>query len=120
MSCFELPIAEKHETPPPFCQTVVQINLPEHELPTAHETVCNEAPAQPSPDVEGAGFVHVRVRLLVPIPQETEHGDHDVQSDQLPSTIKPEEEEIENCVIKCILREGNIFHHITTLVSNVV
>jgi len=43
-------------------------------------------PMQERPESEGAGFVHVRVLVVIPWPQVTEHWSQDCHVVQLPST----------------------------------
>lgn len=39
-------------------------------------------PTQSFPPCDGAGFVHIRARVFIPLPQVLEHGDQRIQSDQ--------------------------------------
>ena len=53
-----------------------------------HDSVFLSEPVQPVPPFLGAGFVQVRVFVLVPPPQDLEHGPYDDHGERPPLTEK--------------------------------
>jgi hypothetical protein len=54
-----------------------------------HACVCELAPTQLFPPLAGAGFVHVRLRVRVPLPHVTEHDPNAPHADHTPCTTGP-------------------------------
>ena len=63
----------------PICRA---INIPAQGL-FAHDLLSSKSPEQVLPEYDGSGLVQVRVRVLVPLPQDT------VQSDQSDQSVSP-------------------------------
>ena len=57
-------------------------------------------PSQLAPPLLGAGLVHVRSCVLIPIPQVTEHSPTSIQSDHIPFTG--------GAVEHCIIEKGSV------------